>query len=315
MSTRSAVLLALAMSCAGSCLAADGDADATFGTDAEFPGYGFYMNPMVFGEGDETVAVAAAADGRLYHFGNFADGQGGNRAAIWRLDADGYFDFSFGEGGLRTLVPPCPEGWLTHATLDGLGRPLLAFSGCGDFEIYRLTPEGLPDTSLLGSGRLTVAFDMGGSNNDRPLRIASTHANGILVAGGVANADTSDLGIAYFTVDGGAAPGFGNAGRVTLPFTWSVTRVGVVHALPDGRIVAAGDTLQNPFAITQFAVRVQPNGAPDLGFGNSAPGISEVNLRMLTGSDGGAALTRAALVEPTGSIVQAGSFHDVDDDT
>ncbi len=315
MSIRSASLLALAMSCAGSCFAADGQPDVTFGTDAEFPGYGFYMNPMVFGEGDDTVAVAAAADGRLYHFGNFADGQGGQRAAIWRLDADGYFDFSFGEGGLRTLVPPCPDGWLTHATLDGLGRPLLAFSGCGDFEVYRLTPDGAPDTSLLGSGRLTIAFDMGGSNNDRPMRIASTQVNGILVAGGVANADTSDLGIAHFTADGGAAPGFGNSGRVTLPFTWSVTRVGVVQARPDGRIVAAGDTQQNPFAITQFAVRVQPNGAPDLGFGNSAPGISEANLRTLTGFDGGAAITRAALVEPTGSIVQAGSFHDVDDET
>ena len=62
---------------------------------------------------------------------------------------------------------------------------------------------------------------------------------------------------------------------MTLPFTWSVTRVGVVHALPDGRIVAAGDTLQNPFAITQFAVRVQPNGAPDLGFGQA---LAELTL-------------------------------------
>ena len=316
MSTRTAsFLLALAVAGAGACHAADGDADPTFGTDAEFPGYGFYMNPMVQGESDNTVAVAADAAGRLYHFGNFHDGQGGVRAAIWRLDANGYFDFDFGDAGLRTLIPPCPEGWLTHATLDRLDRPLLAFSGCGDFEIYRLTPEGAPDTSLLGSGRLTIAFDMGGSNNDRPMRIATTLSNGIVVAGNVANAEFADLGIAHFTADGGAAPGFGNAGRVTLPFAWSVTRVGGVHPMPDGRIVAAGDTQQNPFAMTQFAVRVHPNGAPDLGFGNSAPGISEVNIRTISGYDGGAAYTRSSLLEPTGTIVQAGTFYDIDDES
>jgi uncharacterized delta-60 repeat protein len=316
MSPRTAsLLLALALSGAGLGHAADGDADAGFGTDAEFPGYGFYLNPMSQGELDESVAVAAAADGRLYYFGNFDDGQGGNRAAIWRLDADGYFDYDFGEAGLRTLVPPCPNGWLTHATLDVQGRPLLAFSGCGDFEIYRLTPEGAPDTSLLGSGRLTIAFNMGGSNNDRPMRIASTRAGGIVVAGSVANDDMGDLGIAHFTADGGAAPGFGNAGRVTLPFTWSVTRVTGVYPMHDGRIVAAGDTQQNPFAITQFAVRVQPNGAPDLGFGNSAPGISEVNMRTLTGHDGGGSITRTSLLEPTGSIVQAGIFYEVGDES
>jgi len=314
MSPRSAsLLLALAIAGTGLCHAADGDPDPTFGTDAEFPGYGFYLNPMVQGELDAASAVAADPTGRLYYFGNLRDGEGGSRAAIWRLDADGWFDYDFGEAGLRTLVPPCADGWLSHATLDFQGRPLLAFSGCGDFEIYRLTPEGAPDTSLLGSGRLTIAFDMGGSNNDRPMRIASTLANGIVVAGSVANADTGDLGIAHFTADGGAAPGFGNAGRVTLPFTWSVTRVGGVHPMPDGRIVAAGDTQQNPFAMTQFAVRVQPSGAPDLGFGNSAPGISEINVRTLSGHDGGASFTRSSLLEPTGSIVQAGTFYDVDD--
>lgn len=316
MSPRSAsLLLALAVAGAGLCHAADGDPDPGFGTDAEFPGYGFYLNPMVQDGLDSAVAIAADPAGRLYYFGNLADGEGGNRAAIWRLEADGWFDYDFGDAGLRTLVPPCADGWLMHATLDLQGRPLLAFSGCGDFEIYRLTPEGAPDTSLLGSGRLTIAFDMGGSNNDRPMRIASTRSNGIVVAGSVANADTGDLGIAHFTADGGAAPGFGNAGRVTLPFTWSVTRVGGVHPMPDGRIVAAGDTQQNPFAMTQFAVRVQPNGAPDLGFGNSAPGISEANIRTLSGHDGGASSTRSSLLEPTGSIVQAGTFYDVDDES
>jgi uncharacterized delta-60 repeat protein len=314
MSPRSAsLLLGLAVSVASLCHAADGDVDVAFGTDAEFPGYGFYLNPMVQGELDTAVAIAAAPDGKLWYFGNFDDGQNGNRAAIWRLEADGWFDYDFGDAGLRTLVPPCPNGWLSHATLDAQGRPLLAFSNCGDFEVYRLTPDGDPDTSLLGSGRLTIAFDMGGSNNDRPMRIAGTLSGGIVVAGSVANADTGDLGIAHFTSEGGAAPGFGNAGRVTLPFAWSVTRVGGVHPMADGRIVAAGDTQQNPFAMTQFAVRVQPNGAPDLGFGNSAPGISEANIRTLSGFDGGASFTRNSLLEPTGSIIQAGTYYDVDD--
>lgn len=300
--------LALAAVFPGPIRAADGQLDASFGTDAEFPGYGFYINPFGNTFFDDVVAVAPAPDGRLYLFGNIGHDQDSRRAAIYRLDADGYFDFDYAPFGLRTLIPPCQGGTLTDATVDSQGRPWLAFTGCGDFEIYRLTATGDMDTSLLGSGRLTVNFDLGNGNDDRPRRIALTPQGGIVIAGAVQSPTGFRLGIAHYTGEGGSAPGFGNAGRVDFDFEWSVTRIAGVHPMRDGRIVVAGDTQINPLQVTQFAVRVQPSGAPDASFGNSLPGVSEVDYRDLTDYLNGAPVTRRSVLEPDGSIIQVGTW-------
>ena len=53
--------------------AADGDLDDTFGTDAEFPGYGFYMNPYGPDLDEHAYVMRAAQDGSLYLFGTIED--------------------------------------------------------------------------------------------------------------------------------------------------------------------------------------------------------------------------------------------------
>lgn len=307
------LLLLVLAGASGIARAVDGALDTDFGTEAEYPGYGFYSTPFGQGLYDSVVAIATAPDGRVYLFGDVPDGQGGRRATIHRADPDGYFDFSYGTQGLRTLVPPCPAGALADAVVDGQGRPWLAFGGCDDFEVYRLTADGLPDTTLLGSGRLSVAFNLGGNNGDRLRRIALTPQGGIVMAGLVASATGTRLGLAHYTGQGAPAPGFGNAGRVDFDFDWGVSRVAVVHRMPDGRIVAAGETRLNGAQSTQFAVRVQPSGAPDLAFGNSAPGVSEVDYRVLMNTSAAAPTINHALVEPDGSIVQVGSWWNIQD--
>lgn len=289
--------------------AADGHALVGFGTDAEFPGYGFYPGPYAGSTMDQVIASAATPEGRLFAFADVQAGPGAYRALVYRLEADGFPDFTFDTFGYKTLVPPCAAGRLVDAVVDGQGRPWLLFSGCGDFEIYRLTPDGAPDTSLLGSGRLTIPFNLGGNNQDFPAKLAVTPAGGIAVAGPVDSPTGRRLGIANFTAEGGPVPGFGNAGRVDFDFAWSVTRVGGVHPMADGRIVATADTQFNPGAITHVAVRVQPSGAGDLGFGNAGPGVSELDLRSATGSSGFSPTTRQSHLDRNGAIVQVGSWN------
>ncbi len=286
--------------------AVDGDILQGFGTDAEYPGYGFYPGPYAGSNLDAVIGLNADAGGRLWLFADVQAGQSSYRALVYRLGADGYPDFDFAPFGYITLVPPCAGARLVDATLDGQDRPWLLFGGCGDYELYRLTPAGQPDTSLLGSGRLSIAFDLGGDNVDYPLRLAITPAGGVVVAGRVDSATGRRVGLAHFTADGDPAPGFGNAGRVDVDFNWSVARIGGVHPMADGRIVVTGDTQQNPADITQFVVRVLASGAGDLAFGNIAPGVSELNLRAATGSQTFGAVTRHSLVEPNGAVVQVG---------
>ncbi|MBX3726826.1 MAG: hypothetical protein KF823_13025 [Xanthomonadales bacterium] len=293
--------------------AADGDRLIGFGTEAQFPGFGFYPGPYGGSEFDRVVTLAEGAQQRLYVFASVRVAPNQFRALVYRLLPDGWFDFDFGNDGFITLAPPCPEGSLTHAAIDGQQRPWLLFSGCGDFELYRLTAAGLADTSLLGSGRLSIPFNLGGDNLDLPRRMSFTADGHVAVAGIVGSATGRRLGLALFTAQGGPVPGFGNAGRANFALPKPVDHIGAIHAMPDGRLVASGDLWSGDDILNrlQFVVRVQPSGSGDIGFGNHAPGISLLNLPVATGSDPayGGGITYDSLLERDGSLIQIGSWH------
>lgn len=130
----------------------DGLLDAGFGTDAEFPGFGFYLNPYGTALGSQVTVMRQAPNGQLVLLGPVNDTADTQRIALRRLDADGYPDFGFGDAGLRTYPRPCGAGsYVADAQIDAQGRIWVAFGGCPDFTVYRFTSNGEPDTGLLGS--------------------------------------------------------------------------------------------------------------------------------------------------------------------
>lgn len=304
--------LALSALCGNAAFAADGALDTTFGTDAEFPGFGFYANPN--GTPNFTLdsigAVVKRGDGKLWVVGRMTS-PGTDRLSLYRVGADGYPDMDFGSGGLRTVVGPCEDFSVGAGTLDAQGRLVVAINGCPDFMAYRFLANGDLDLTLAGSGVLTVPFNAGGSNEDFSQQIATTANSSILLAGTVSTATTRQLGIAHFTATGQPVAGFGSGGKVLLPFEWSVPEIrGVngLHRMSDGRIVVAGAISETSQAVSdkkQFVVRLLTNGAMDPSFGNVSAGVSKVSLKSSLG------LTESpwvydSLLEPDGSVVQVG---------
>ncbi|UXI66999.1 hypothetical protein [Tahibacter amnicola] len=308
-----AAALASAVLC-GSAYAADGELDPTFGTDAEFPGYGFYLNPN--GAPDNTLdtvgAIVKRPDGKIWVIGRMK-APGAYRLSLYLVRENGYPETGFGDLGLRTVVAPCTDFTVGDATLDAQGRLVVAIDRCSDFMVYRFLPNGDLDTDLAGSGVLTVPFNQGGDNQDVSQRVATTPEGNIIVAGSVTTASVNQLGIAHFTATGQPVPGFGNGGKVQMPFEWQVSEIFGVHGLgrmADGRIVVAGTLSETSQAVSdkkQFVVRLLANGNVDPSYGNVSPGISKINLKSPLGVTQ-SPRTFGAMVEPNGSVIHVGSI-------
>jgi len=299
---------------AGTAGAADGALDDTFGTDAEFPGYGFYVNPNGTPNFslDYVGAIVKRPDGKIWVVGRMK-APGAYRLSLTRTDANGYPDMEFGDSGLRTVVAPCPDFNVSDATLDAQGRLVVAVNDCADFTVYRFLPNGDLDLTLAGSGVLSVPFNQGGGDEDRSQKVATTPNGNILIAGTVTTATTRNLGIAHYTAAGQPVAGFGTAGKLTVPMEWSVPEIpGVtgLYRMADGRIVITGQLSETSQAVSdkkQFVVRLLTNGAMDPSYGNVSAGLSKINLKSPLG------LTEsprayASMIESNGAVIQVGSL-------
>jgi len=287
--------------------AADGALDPTFGTDAEFPGFGFYLNPYGSTFNAHLEALRRAPNGQLYLIGSMMDEQNAWRTTIQRLDADGYPDYTFGDTGLRSYPLPCVGANASDAQIDAQGRIWVGFSGCADFTIYRFTPSGDVDTSLLGTGVLTVAFDLGDDDADDARQLAIDAQGGVVVAGFAAATPARRLAIAHYTADGAPVAGFGVDGKVDFDAQNLLNAVQGLHLMRDGRIVVTGRYAPNLLEGRQTVFRLQPNGAVDAGFGNFAPGIAHADIGTASGDLQKRVLSEGSLLEPDGSILQVGT--------
>jgi uncharacterized delta-60 repeat protein len=287
--------------------AVDGALDHTFGTDAEFPGFGFYLNPYGTQLDSGVTTLRRAPNGQLYLVGQVKDAQDNWRPSIRRLDADGYPDFAFGDMGVRTYPAPCPLAYPADAQIDALGRIWVAFGGCEDFKIYRFTAAGDLDTSLLGTGVLSIAFDLGDDDDDDVRRLAIDPQGGVVVAGFAAALPNRRLAVAHYTADGAPVAGFGVDGKADFVATDLINYVKGLHLMRDGRIVVTGLWAPNPASGRQVVYRLQPNGTVDAGYGNFAPGIAYLDLGLAYGDWLMRVYSEGSLLEPDGSVLQVGN--------
>ena len=295
--------------------AADGDLSPGFGTDAEFPGFGFYINPngSVNFTLDTADALLPRPDGKLWLVGRMRGPSNVYRISLYRIGANGYPDTDFGDLGLRSFVGPCSDFHVGDAVLDSQGRILVAIEDCADFRVYRFLDNGDLDFSLAGSGVVAIPFDLGASNEDHAQKILVTADDGFLVAG-VADASGGDhLALAHYAADGTPAAAFGVGGKLDIDFEWQVAQirgVGGLHRMDDGRIVVTGqisESDQGDADRKQFVVRLLDSGAFDPSFGNVSPGVSMVNLKSPLGLTESPRV-EGSLLERDGTVTQIGSL-------
>ncbi len=293
-------------------VAADGELDPNFGTDAEFPGYGFYFNPnaLAFGNLDRSGALVERLDKKIWLVGRMR-APGPYRLSLYLLQPDGYADMEFGDLGLRSVIGPCKDFRVSDAKIDPQNRLLVTTDSCDDFKAFRFLPNGDLDAGFAAGGMLSVDFNQGGSNKDSSKKVAMAANGDILIAGTVATATSSVLGVARFTDAGQPVTGFGVNGRVQIPFEWLVrdfSGVNGLHLTEDDRIVVTGmisQSSQGDSDDKQFVVRMLGNGLLDPSFGNSAAGISKANPKSSLGI-ADSPDTFSSIMDRDGSVIQVG---------
>ena len=181
-------------------LTAAGQLDTTFDLDGKWT-YGFDNGSE---KNDYGEAVSVQSDGKIVVAGTIsASSAGDSDFGVVRLTSIGLLDPSFGTNGLLELSPGAAGDACFDADVQVDGKIYVAGQkdyGGGDFDfaIFKLLPDGSPDTSFSFDGFNTVAFDEGQTNTDT-MRGFDFDSDGDILMGGSAlmtTVDDTDFAIA-----------------------------------------------------------------------------------------------------------------------
>ena len=176
-----------------------------------------------------------------------------------------------------------------------------------NFAIARFNRDGTPDTSFNGTGKVTVAFDLGGNNSDQATAVAIDSLGRIVVGGSATStANDFDFAVCRLTSAGLLDATFDGDGRQTVAFNLGQQNHDQVNALAlqaDGKIVLAGQVQRVTAGDTDFGVvRLNADGSPDTQF--SGDGKAQV---FFDAGGSNADTASAVAIQPDGMIVVAGT--------
>jgi uncharacterized delta-60 repeat protein len=169
--------------------------------DPEFGNGGCTIQRFVASSTAEAVVdMALQADGHIVVVGSALVG-GIRRTAVLRLNLDGNRDLCFRDGtctaGGVFYNPVAGDPILSIQAVDVAqdGKIVLAGSGTGaqsiDMIAVRLLPTGAVDVGFGNGGSRTVAFELGGANNDGATAVVVLPDSSIVIAGDAADSFTS----------------------------------------------------------------------------------------------------------------------------
>ena len=307
----------------------DGVATTHFGTEAAY-----------------AHSVAIQGDGKIV-VGGYVGGQGSFRGppgnevfvrnedfVVVRFNTDGSLDTSFSSDGRVTTDFGTLRDEAFSVALQADGKIVaagLSYNGSNqDFAIVRYNTDGSLDTTFGSDGKVTTAV---GAGEDIAYSVA-VQSDGKIVAGGTAE-DASGkkvFAVVRYDNDGSLDTTFGTAGKVTTSLTDTDDEAYSLKIQDDGRIVVAGYTNENLFAL----VRYHTDGSLDRFFGSAGkvttklyPDITDPDfpgVGVTEQFDDGAFVRTAflparqgnprpsfrrveVLLQPDGNIVVAGATH------
>lgn len=260
-------------------LKTDGSLDTGFTGDGRKI-IGFNNN----GRGDDRGAgIVIQPNGSIVVVGYAqASGTGNDDFAIARVTPNGTMDKSFSSDGKKTIAFNLGAAGADRATSvalqadGGIVIAGLAESSLGDtdFAVTRVKANGAMDKSFSGDGRKTIAFNLGGSNEDHATGVG-IQADGSIVLGGFAQISAGgdlDFAATRLTTEGDIDPTFSTDGKKTIAFNNGGSDNDAANSLTiqtDGKILLAGHALHADPANTDFAVtRLDTDGQLDTSFGS-----------------------------------------------
>jgi uncharacterized delta-60 repeat protein len=221
------------------------------------------------------------------------------------LVKDGDLIESFGEDGLARLGIVDAYGMTTSKpVLDANGKITYCAtrdtaSGL-DFVVARVNPDGTPDTSFSGDGKLTVNF---GGNDDECAALVVQADGRIVVAGSTDDGATRTFALARITTVGTLDTSFGTGGRQQVQFDVYGSTFSEAHALaiqPNGRLVVAGYMRLPDGSQNMAIVCLLPDGSYDASFNGTGRQRVEIN------PDGDYSRARALALDGSGRVLLAG---------
>lgn len=244
---------------------ADGSLDSSFGTG------GTVLTGVGFGPGMTAGAVGVAIDDRggrgikILAAARVPSTVASNfDFALFRYDADGSLDSTFGTGGkVTTDFGSGSDDVPAALALEPSGRVVVVggsnAAGNGDFALARFRSDGSLDSSFGTGGRVLTGFDSGSS--DRATAVSVQRDGHIVTAGGSNATGTFDFALARYKANGSLDPSFGSDGEVLTGFGTSGFDIASGVAIgPDRKIVAAGFSNANAsddfdFALARYTAR------------------------------------------------------------
>lgn len=279
-------------------LNADGSLDTSFGGGVVFPTLG--------DEPASALAVAIQKDGKVVAAGSVSVDHGtGSRMIVVRLNPNGTADTSFDGDGIAVAdFGPGPGIYAEAASVaiqrDGkivvAGR-VRGLSADDDVALARFNPDGSPDASFDGDGKLTT--DFGGDDYAAAVTIQK---DGRIVAAG--KDDTGDFLLCRYRADGSLDRSFGAGGKVTTDFG-GLDACTALALQTDGKIVAAG--YSEPFTTGEIGIalaRYKQDGRLDRSFDRDG------KLVTILGGDteaGGVAFQKDGKLVVAGDVTVTGS--------
>lgn len=218
-------------------LNANGTTDGGFGTNGyQIHSWGTSINDPL---NDRATALGIQGDGKILVAGTSQQTATGADFGVIRLNANGTLDTGFGSGGAQLVdfAGSCKDDLaLSLAPVYNFLNPagsgvVIAGTKClgdgdWDYAVAKLDVNGQLDAGFNGTGRRTVAFDLGGANRDvaRAVSLESiadfalfpTH---ITLAGFAYNSSGGyQFGLTRLTFGGAVDTTFGTNGRATFDF-------------------------------------------------------------------------------------------------
>jgi len=326
--TRSRIACALALSLAVSAASAGtpaiGSMDVT--PDPAFATEGLAI--IDFNDADalwnEPVRTLAAADGSYWMLGFARPNSGNDNFAIAHVLADGTPDAAFGPNGQRIVASAGIS--IVDASMDDAGNFYVAsvVRGSGaDFMVECYAPDLSPCASFGDAGQATVAFDLGGPNDD-VTRHLLIHDDSIYLLGDIDTPATDGtwnvaIGVAKLGLaDGALDAAFGNVDGLPGRSVFNIDLVenggdySADFALsPDGTRLIVGGSAQASDGLSGIALQDAIILGVDPATGQLDPGFADAGMQdvpFAVGENIGQFFASSLIARHDGRIVFAGSY-------
>ena len=171
----------------------NGQLDGTFGENLD--GIVTSNGAAGFAGADIGRAMAIDGDGNILVVGESERASGNSDMTIWRYDATGSLDVSFGDGGTATYNGDENGDDIGYAiALDGSGNILVAgMIDDGDMALWRYTPDGDPDLTFGGGDGFASYEDLDPSYGSEGMSVLTDASGRILVAGSRWDGEDTDM--------------------------------------------------------------------------------------------------------------------------